>query len=1185
MSTTIDSLEIQIKTEAGSSAVNIDALATSLGNLRSNSSLTKVTNNLTKLAGGLTTLKTALAGMPSLKPLQDIMTGLSGIQKLSGLNSALNTLKKLPEITNSLDSSKITEFGNRMELLTKALNPLAEKINEVAAGLAKLPTQVSKAVTATNKMSSAVKDASTAHRGLGDRLNALQINMAAMISNIQTYVAAIMRIVQALGRAISAAIEWDGIQARFGRAFGDHAEETLEYIDRISESLKINKQEFMQYSSLFAEMLTGFGVNKEDAGKMAIGYTELAYDIWAAYNDTYKTLDGDGGAIEAIRTAIAGEVEPIRRGGFTIVDSQLAITAAMHGVEYSTQGATEAQKSYLRYLTMVGQATNKGVIGVYASEMQTAEGAVRTLTQQLKTLAQAFGQLFIPILQAVIPWISAFVGLLTEAIAAVAEFFGLPFFEINWSSGAGSGLDGITEGAGNAETALGGAASAAKKLKDYTMGFDELNVINPNSGSGGGANAPAWDSLPVDSIWNEAIFEQVSTQIDDIKEKIKEWLGITDEINSWADLFETKLGKILIAVGLVTGAFVTLKTTARLAKLIEDIDKVREGFKALKKTVGGLGIGAAIAEYIAAVKAMKGEVGLLAAMFPKLSGTIATWGAKISGAFSAVGTLIGGFVTSVASALGVSVSAAAGIIAAVIVAIGAAISFAVRNWEEIKQAAKDFFAENIAPKLEKIKEAFRDIGEALGIDIEEIRERWGRLTAIFEELSPYVEVVIDTIRGLIEDIDWGEAWENIKTFFGTLWEILGSAVFTTLTAGIMGALNAIVSWVMGVSEVLSGLADIVSGVFEMIVSISDTENRRNRIKKAWEKIWGGVKKVFIGLYDALIGPIVEFVEGVIDWFQEMYDVLVGHSIVPDMIEEIIDWFLSMPGKVMKKVEEFVDDVIAEFDELWDNITKFFASHTVEFFAEVKDDSAEWWNNVKTWWNGKVGAVSEFTTSVKNQAATWWSNTKNWWDNKVGSVSEFTTNARNQAGTWWSNVKSWWSDTISGKTAASFVVSVANTASEWWENVKRWWNNAIGELEMKIKVPTITITWNYSIPDWEKVVWDTLVGRRARPGFKVNWYAQGGFPSVGEMFIAREAGPEMVGSINGRTAVANNDQIVSAVSQGVYAAVVSAMGTGTSQGSVQEINVYLDGKQILASVEKRQKERGATLMSGGMAYGY
>ena len=59
------------------------------------------------------------------------------------------------------------------------------------------------------------------------------------------------------------------------------------------------------------------------------------------------------------------------------------------------------------------------------------------------------------------------------------------------------------------------------------------------------------------------------------------------------------------------------------------------------------------------------------------------------------------------------------------------------------------------------------------------------------------------------------------------------------------------------------------------------------------------------------------------------------------------------------------------------------------------------------------------------------------------------------------------------------------------------------------------------------------------------YAEGGFPDMGELFLAREAGPELVGRIGSRTAVANNSQIVEAVSRGVYEAVVSAMPKASS----------------------------------------
>jgi hypothetical protein len=86
-----------------------------------------------------------------------------------------------------------------------------------------------------------------------------------------------------------------------------------------------------------------------------------------------------------------------------------------------------------------------------------------------------------------------------------------------------------------------------------------------------------------------------------------------------------------------------------------------------------------------------------------------------------------------------------------------------------------------------------------------------------------------------------------------------------------------------------------------------------------------------------------------------------------------------------------------------------------------------------------------------------------------------------------------------------------------------------------------------------------------------------------MFIAREAGPEMVGKIGNKTTVANNEQIVEGISEGVYAAVLAAMRQSESNGN-QAVNVYLDGRQITASVERHQRERGATIMRNGV-YAY
>ncbi len=99
------------------------------------------------------------------------------------------------------------------------------------------------------------------------------------------------------------------------------------------------------------------------------------------------------------------------------------------------------------------------------------------------------------------------------------------------------------------------------------------------------------------------------------------------------------------------------------------------------------------------------------------------------------------------------------------------------------------------------------------------------------------------------------------------------------------------------------------------------------------------------------------------------------------------------------------------------------------------------------------------------------------------------------------------------------------------------------------------------------------------------FANGGFPNSGDLFIANEQAPELVGHIGSRTAVANNNQIVQAVSQGVYSAVARAMsGTnGGSDGGNYSFNIYIDGKQVNAAVKKAEHERGAKIATAGLVY--
>lgn len=99
--------------------------------------------------------------------------------------------------------------------------------------------------------------------------------------------------------------------------------------------------------------------------------------------------------------------------------------------------------------------------------------------------------------------------------------------------------------------------------------------------------------------------------------------------------------------------------------------------------------------------------------------------------------------------------------------------------------------------------------------------------------------------------------------------------------------------------------------------------------------------------------------------------------------------------------------------------------------------------------------------------------------------------------------------------------------------------------------------------------DELKNPKVNPiSMSTKGFASGGFPSIGQMFIAREAGPELVGTIGGRNAVVNNDQIVESVSSGVYKAVKSAL----KGGSESIIQVFIGNEQLDEYIIKSQQRR-------------
>lgn len=744
-----------------------------------------------------------------------------------------------------------------IEALAKALEKLSghESVKRIVAVLNKLPQPAAKSEKAIKRLSNANKEAANSSEKHSKALGKQSLSLLATYEHLSNVFSMIHGVQEAFNKVMNDAIQWDGIQFRFGRAFGEDAEEVLEYAEKVSETLRINQQQFMQYSSMYGSLLSGFGMAQKQVTTISVGLTELSYDIWAAYNDRYKSLED---ASEAIRSAITGEIEPIRNAGIALTEASMQEYLDSIGMaSTSVEKLTEAQKSELRYAVMVNSAMQQGIVGTYAREMNTAEGAVRTLTQQLKTLGQAFGSLFIPILQKVLPWVSAFVELLTEGLIALGAMFGIEFQEIKW--GDASGMKQTAEGANATADALGDAAKNAKAMKSYALGFDELNVINPPSDSGGAGAAGAGGGgggslgLDLDTLWDNAVFESASKQIDELKEKIKAYIE------------EHKI--MLTTVGSVTAFFTLVNAIRKVNEVLGITKTLGTVFTGILNAGKGLANFAKdTGAFFSLLKEGTGFIPTLAATFPNLTNAI-------SGATKAVTGFVGGLTIG-------PILAIVGIITAIV----SVVVFLKRNWEEVTAAVKEFFNTNIVPKLESIKESWERIKEVLVDALPESWINWFKVVAVL------ISALVAKIGEWFKSVDWIKA-------IGDIFEWVGDVIFTVVSTVIAGALSAGITLFEGFSQTVSGIVQVVTGVVRAIVALFSGD-----LTEAWDavKLFGaGIIDVFEGMKTMTLGVIQGFVNGA------------------------VDWFTNFPTKALQPIKTFCDGVKQKFVELWDGVKAWF----------------------------------------------------------------------------------------------------------------------------------------------------------------------------------------------------------------------------------------------------------------------
>ena len=566
----ITSLSVEISAESQGAELNIDKLATAISNLRTKGNVTKVVNSLDKLAGSIATLKQASAGMSGLDKITSFLNGLSNVNPtasaksintvvnaikkipaaVSGLNgvdfysmsgsitqltsalaplsildasnlkalgSAFNAIGKVPDLTDKLKATDLDSFASSCQKISAALTPLVSQLDKVGNAFAKLPPQLSKVVTQANRVTAANEKQRKSYLSLSNQMNSFMRNMAKLVS--------LKAIAEYLGNAVAKFNDFYEATDLFHNAMGNLSGEADTLISKMQGLLGVDPTKAMTYMATIQSLGTSFGLTSDKAYVLSKNLTQLAYDEGSYWNkDVSETFT-------AMSSAISGEIEPIRRLGVDLSQARLQQELLALGFNKQVSSLSQADKAVLRYIAIMKQTAN--VQGNLAQTIQSPANQIKILKAQLDMLAKSVGSLLYPAMKSILPPLIAAVQLIREFVQWVAKLMGVKVVFTDFTKSADS-VGGIGDAMDNTADST---KKAAKALKDYTMGFDELNIIDPTQGSSGsGSGASAGNILGDVDLSGYDMFkqynEEFAKQIDALKQKIKDMLPIIGAVTA-----------------------------------------------------------------------------------------------------------------------------------------------------------------------------------------------------------------------------------------------------------------------------------------------------------------------------------------------------------------------------------------------------------------------------------------------------------------------------------------------------------------------------------------------------------------------------------------------------------------------------------------------------------------------------
>ena len=1255
MAVDIDSLQIEIEATSSDAAAKIDALATALTNLKTaakgGAGLTTVSKQMQALANAAKLINSSSLNTAKLKEMTSALNGLSSIQKSSGLSSTINALKKLPQISESLEKADLGKFAVQMNQVADAMRPLATEMQKVSSGFSAFPIRIQKIIQSNTGLAASNNKAAKSFGVLGTGISSAQAKFG-------IYSVVFRQIARTASDWVKESNDYVENLNLFTVAMGDAAESALEYAEAVKEAVGIDPSEWIRNQGVFKQITGGFGVMEEKANLMSKNLTQLGYDISSFYNISIEE------AMEKLQSGIAGEIEPLRRLGYAIDVATLQEVAYAHGIEQSVNTMNQAQKSQLRYLAIMEQSGN--VMGDMARTVQTPANALRILNQQITQLTRALGNLLIPFLQQIIPYIQAFVEVITDAIQALALLVGFELPEIDYS-----GLDGVTSGATDAEDAIEGATGAAKEMKKALLGIDELTILEPTAsggggGSGGGIGGDLGLDLPEYDFLN----------------------GLTDQTNELKEAVKDLLYNYVIPAGT---AFAAWKVATGLLQSIEKVKAALAGLKGVSlllniefKALGLTMLLADLNEFMRYLNDFR-ENG---ATFQNVAGMISEFAGMVGDALIVLGALkVGGALKAVQgigeliiaikdiSENGINFDNALTTIRGLTnIAIGigvftdnikvAAWGVAIQgfttivreistNWEAIKQGdwsgvdkatliigalevlgglavALDAFSKlksigNIgkaATAVETVTTATEAVNTSvsgkLSPSLSSLAKNLGLGVAIIAEVSAAAVLVVGAIAVLGYELEQvGIAWEPVIDNGATVAAGVGLGTAAIAAVGLatygLGTLGATAALNIGIGTAILLELGVAAGLF--IVEIWAIGKGLDEIGQAWQPVLDngetiaagiglgttlligigvvtaalgvatvasvGLLPIAIGLGTAILvelaAAFVLFTESLVSVADELNFNLAPslrglNDTLPQLTEDMSD-FVDFMSDFAEEISSYPDSMGSiTWDSIVSGFQRLFAGNPIQNLASDVENITKDTKNLNSKLelaNPEIEKAIDLTSNYISLMESLKLNIDG--SSNISLASDMFTNLKEvgkQLVVGFSNGVSE-NAPLAYNTMKTFGSNVVSNIKAGIENAKPSVRNSLENLftGVKVKVPHFSITGSFNLE------------RMSVPKISVSTYAIGGFPDHGEMFIAREQGPELVGRIGNRTAVANNDQIVEGVAAGVTSAndgVINAIYAMAQQiiSAIEENSgdVYLDGDKVGERVTEYQNRK-------------